>query len=490
MAKHVVARVADIPDGGRLLLDVAGRSIGVFNIRGRFYALLNRCPHQGAQLCRGSVLGRLEAHAPGVISYDPSRYLLQCPWHGWEYDLETGQSFFDSLVRPYPVGVEHGESVAGELARGEAVEGAPSAQAGEGRSAPLLHMGPFVAETFPISIEEDYIVLSLPGPSPGEAARRRAQQAPPELDVIVSAVTGEADDVVCLDLALAAGGSLPDWEPGDHIDLLLAPGMERQYSLCGDPRERHRWRVAVLRAADSRGGSSWVHERVTPGTRLRVRGPRHAFPLVDAGSYVFVAGGIGITPLLPMIERLAVSGADWTLLYGGRRRSSMAFCERLASFEDRVTLWPQDERGLLDLDALIAGVPPGAALYCCGPEPLIGALEERCATLPAGTLHVERFRPRPGALEGERTEFEVVLARAGVSVTVAAEQSILDAVQAVGVEVPRSCREGICGTCETAVLEGEPDHHDSFLSDDERASGATMMVCCSRARSERLVLDL
>lgn len=165
MAKHVVAKVSDVPQGGRLLLTLQGRSVGIFNVGGRFYALLNRCPHMGADLCRGSILGRLDADGPGEFRYDDSKLLLRCPWHGWEYDLETGQSYFDSRVRPYPVGVESGEQVRDEVEAGDAklIDEGGSPKAGVGLPAPGLRLGPYVAETFPIAIEDDYLVVTMPG---------------------------------------------------------------------------------------------------------------------------------------------------------------------------------------------------------------------------------------------------------------------------------------------------------------------------------------
>lgn len=177
MAKHVVAKVSDIPDGGRLLVSVQGRSIGIFNVDGRFYGLLNRCPHQGAELCRGSVLGKLDADAPGELHWTNETYMLQCPWHGWEYDLKTGQSYFNSGVRPYPVDVEHGGQVQEELANGEAAPASSAdaeATVARGLSAPLLKPGPFVAETFPVTIEQDYVVVSLPGRGGSRRARAGA----------------------------------------------------------------------------------------------------------------------------------------------------------------------------------------------------------------------------------------------------------------------------------------------------------------------------
>ncbi|MGW1809214.1 PDR/VanB family oxidoreductase [Streptomyces sp. NPDC002078] len=307
-----------------------------------------------------------------------------------------------------------------------------------------------------------------------------------ELELVVAAREFAAQEVLALTLRDPLGRELPDWEPGAHVDLLLGPGLERQYSLCGDPADRSAWRIAVLREPAGRGGSAHVHEQVSEGGKIRARGPRNHFRQEPAPRYRFIAGGIGITPILPMLAAAEQAGADWTLLYGGRTRSSMAFTPELARYGDRVTLAPQDETGLLDLGPVLDDLPEGTLVYCCGPGPLLDAVEERC---PAGVLRVERFQPkeqRPGTDEA----FEVVLARSGRTVTVPPEVSVLDAVRAAGVQVLYSCTEGTCGTCETDVLEGAPDHRDSVLTEEERSAGDTMMICVSRCRGARLVLDL
>jgi ferredoxin-NADP reductase len=250
------------------------------------------------------------------------------------------------------------------------------------------------------------------------------------------------------------------------------------------------WRVGVLREPESRGTSSHVHDRLQPGDVVRVRGPRNNFPLVDSPRYLFVAGGIGITPILPMIRAAEAAGADWRLVYGGRRRASMAFLDELGRYGDRVTVCPQDEVGLLDLAALLGTPQEGTRVYCCGPEPLLAAVEQRCASWPAGSLHVERFSARP-LTEPVRSEaFEVVLERSELTLTVPPDRSILSVVEEAGAGVLSSCAEGTCGTCETAVLEGVPDHRDSVLSAEERAANRCMMICVSRSSGPRLVLDL
>jgi ferredoxin-NADP reductase len=307
-----------------------------------------------------------------------------------------------------------------------------------------------------------------------------------EAELVVDRRDAAADGVLALTLRHPLGEQLPRWEPGAHIDVLLGPGLERQYSLCGDPADRTAWRIAVLREPAGRGGSAHVHEQLGQGDKVRVRGPRNHFALRPAPRYRFIAGGIGITPILPMLAAAEAEGAEWTLLYGGRTRESMAFTEELSRYGDRVTVAPQDETGLLDLPSVLDGVPEGTLVYCCGPGPLLDAVEERC---PAGLLHVERFTPKeqPAA---ENTQFEVELAQTGTTVTVAPDVSVLDAVRASGVEVLFSCTEGTCGTCETDVLDGTPDHRDSVLTDEEREAGETMMICVSRCRGKKLVLDL
>lgn len=307
-----------------------------------------------------------------------------------------------------------------------------------------------------------------------------------EAELIVHRREFAAEGVLALTLRHPLGEPLPAWEPGAHVDVLLGPGLERQYSLCGDPADRSAWRIAVLREPAGRGGSAHVHEQLGEDAKVRVRGPRNNFRLEPAPRYRFVAGGIGITPILPMLAAAEAAGAEWTLLYGGRTRGSMAFGGELGRYGDRVTFAPEDETGLLDLPSVLDDVPDGTLVYCCGPGPLLDAVEARC---PSGVLRVERFQPKEQET-GDDTAFEVELARSGRTLTVAPDVSVLDAVRAAGVEVLYSCTEGTCGTCETDVLDGEPDHRDSVLTDDERATGETMLICVSRCRGGRLVLDL
>jgi ferredoxin-NADP reductase len=306
-----------------------------------------------------------------------------------------------------------------------------------------------------------------------------------------------ADGVVRLTLVRTDGSPMPAWQPGAHVDLVLGPDLTRQYSLCGDPADHTALVVAVLREPAGRGGSARVHEGLAPGDVVRVRGPRNRFALVDAPdikSYLFVAGGIGITPLLPMIAAVDARGADWRLVYGGRRRASMAFAGELAAAHPgRVELCPQDEVGLLDLDALLGTPRPDTAVYCCGPEPLLAAVEERCAAWPPGALHVERFSPKRVTDARSRPEpaaFTVELTLSGLTLTVPPDRTVLEVVEAAGVPALSSCQEGTCGTCETPVLAGVPDHRDSLLTEAERDAGDAMLICVSRSRTTHLVLEL
>jgi ferredoxin-NADP reductase len=308
------------------------------------------------------------------------------------------------------------------------------------------------------------------------------------LEVVAKTVV--ADDVATLTLAHPQGARLRDWAPGAHVDLVLGNGSTRQYSLCGDRWDPLTYTVGVLREPAGRGGSAYVHDVLQPGDRVGVGGPRNNFPLVPAERYLFVAGGIGITPLLPMVHQADLLGADWQLLYGGRRRDSMAFLDQLARYGDRVHVAPQDECGLLDLPAFLGEPRAGTRVYCCGPAPLLAAIDAACAGWPPHSVRTERFVADELAAAARSSSFEVELARTGRSVEVPPGVSVLEAVSGVGVEVLSSCRQGTCGTCETTVLSGRPDHRDSLLDDDERAAGDCMYVCVSRSLDDRLVLDL
>lgn len=309
-------------------------------------------------------------------------------------------------------------------------------------------------------------------------------------DLQVTQVRVEASDVVSLRLQRADGLALPDWVPGAHIEVELGPErLLRHYSLCGRQDEAE-WRIAVLREPRTRGGSAYVHDSLGVGATFPARGPRNNFALVDAERYVFVAGGIGITPILPMARTTTAAGRPTTLLYGGRRRAGMVFLEEVQALSGAdVRVCPEDEVGLLDLGDL--AVPEeGTAVYCCGPKPLLDAVDATCAAWPPGSVHREIFTTTPEPSHDADGAFEVRLARSDRRLTVSADCTLLEALEAAGYDHPHSCRAGICGTCLVDVLDGEPEHLDDVLSDEERESGAVILPCVSRSRSAVLVLDL
>ncbi|MBW5481023.1 2Fe-2S iron-sulfur cluster binding domain-containing protein [Streptomyces bambusae] len=301
------------------------------------------------------------------------------------------------------------------------------------------------------------------------------------LRALIVSRTEPADGVVQLTLE---AGDLPAWTPGAHIDVVLPSGLTRQYSLCGDPARAGVYTIAVRLVDDGRGGSREVHEHLVEGAEVRIRPPRNRFELRPAPSYAFVAGGIGITPILPMLRAATTAGADWTLLYGGRSRASMPFLPELSAYGDRVTLVPEDEAGLPDLAAALSGVRPGTLVYCCGPEPLMAAVAE-AAPDPAA-VRLERFIATAPASAAR--PFTVTLERTGTTLTVPADTTTLAAVRAALPDTPYSCEQGFCGTCRHRVLAGEVDHRDTLLTDDERAD--SMLLCVSRAKEDHLVLDL
>ncbi|RZQ65959.1 PDR/VanB family oxidoreductase [Amycolatopsis suaedae] len=298
---------------------------------------------------------------------------------------------------------------------------------------------------------------------------------------VIDRIEPVAEDVVALALR-AVNGPLAPWQPGAHIDLALPNWLTRQYSLCGDPAERDCYRVAVRHDRLSRGGSEYVHRFLRPGRPLPVSVPRNHFPLEPAPEYLFVAGGIGITPIRPMLRQAIESGAAATLAYVGRSRASMPFAGELqAAYGDRVRIFATEDNGRPDFTTLAAGLGPGALVYCCGPAPMLAAAE---AAFPAGRLHAERFRPVAREFAPD-TAFAAVCARSGRTVEVPAGTSLLDALNHAGLPVDSGCREGVCGSCEITVLDGEPEHRD-----DIGAPGGRMYACVSRSLSPRLILDL
>jgi ferredoxin-NADP reductase len=302
-----------------------------------------------------------------------------------------------------------------------------------------------------------------------------------------------AEGVVELTLRATDGAELPSWSPGTHIDLEVAPGLVRQYSLCGSPVDRKTWTIAVLREPNSRGGSRHIHDHLDARCTVRVLAVRNLFELEPAARYLFIAGGIGITPILPMIDAAERAAIPWQLHYGGRSLRSMAFVKRLrTTYGDKVIVRPEDDEGVLDLAVILGEPAAGLGVYCCGPPGLIAAVEQHCSNWPWASLHVERFTapvsPRDSTLDAA---FDVILKNSGLRVSVPPDKTILEVLRDDhGIEIVSGCEQGICGTCETRVIDGIPDHRDSVLTTKEQVQNQTMMVCISRSKSNVITLDL
>lgn len=313
------------------------------------------------------------------------------------------------------------------------------------------------------------------------------------VDMRIVDVAPQAAGIVSISLSTHDGSPAPPWAPGAHVEVTLPSGKIRHYSLCGDTSDSSTLEIAVLREENGRGGSVELHDIAEVGVSLPIRFPRNNFELVDGTEYLFIAGGVGVTPILPMIAHVAASGASWSLLYGGRSRSSMAFVDRLSDYgSDNIRIVPQDTEGFLPLREALEYVPPGCEIYCCGPAGLLDAVTEMSAEFaPSARVHIERFGADPNAAPNDNgSAFDVELARTGITVSVAADQSILRAIEGVCPDVAFSCEDGYCGSCETGVLAGVPDHRDTFLTDDERSDNDVMMICVSRAQGGRIKLDL
>lgn len=312
------------------------------------------------------------------------------------------------------------------------------------------------------------------------------------ISVRVRAARWEAKGISSYELVAAGDGTLPPWAAGDHIDVHLPSGTIRQYSLCGDRSNTASYRIAILEIPQGRGGSVEAHLELRPGRVIEISRPRSNFALVAADDYLFIAGGIGITPLLPMIRQAHEHGSAWHLVYGARTSEHFAFVDEIAATgTGSVDLIAQDSDGHPDLAALVTA-HPHASVYCCGPAPLMDLLTDHMRRARReDALHLERFTPAATvASESGRDTFEVTLARTGITVEVGPDSTILDAVRSAGVEHPSSCEMGFCGTCEAKVLDGQIEHRDDLLSESERAEGNSMMICVSRSACPRLTLDL
>ena len=331
-------------------------------------------------------------------------------------------------------------------------------------------------------------IAELVSPSPSKVIATAAV-ADTTFQVCVRAMRWEAPGVLSLELAATEGGSLPSFEPGSHVDLRLPDGTMRQYSLCGDPSERSHYRVAI-RAVRGGQSSGYVHRKLRPGELVTISAPRNNFPLLEAPRYIFVAGGIGITPLLPMMRQANAAGKPWTLLYCNRRDADAPFLREIEALGGDISLHSSEMGTRLDVDARLGVVQPETMVYCCGPEQLMSAVEQATAAWPADSVRFEWFAPRSRPSDETSGSFEVVCNTSGMTLTVPQDQTLLAVLNDAGIEVPCSCQQGICGTCELRVLSGEVDHRDSILSSEERAANETMMSCVSRAKSPRLVLDI
>ncbi|WP_238418932.1 PDR/VanB family oxidoreductase [Gordonia sp. 'Campus'] len=307
-------------------------------------------------------------------------------------------------------------------------------------------------------------------------------------------VVARDENVIALTLEAAAGGALPEWRAGAHVDLLLPSGRMREYSLCGDAADRKRYRIAVRRIPDGGGGSVEVHDALSVGDILPIKGPRNAFPLAIPGHgsparrLRFVAAGIGITPILPMLAAAERFGLDWSMIYTGRSTDSIPFLDEVARFGDRITIRTDDVHGLPTMAELVGPVddPADLAVYSCGPVPMLEGLRRHLAHRPDIELHYERFSPPPVE---NGTAFTVTLASTGQEIPVAADESALAAIRRALPSVPYSCRQGFCGTCKVRTLSGDVDHRDNILTEPEREAG-TMLTCVSRSAGGDLVLDL
>ncbi|WP_201772301.1 cytochrome P450/oxidoreductase [Hoeflea sp. BAL378] len=309
--------------------------------------------------------------------------------------------------------------------------------------------------------------------------------------VRVAGISDAATGIKLVRLEDPDGMELPAWTPGAHIDLILGE-FSRKYSLCGDPADPG-YTIAVLREDQGRGGSRFVHEHLAPGMMLRMRGPKNYFRLEDeAERHLLVAGGIGITPIIAMADRLKALGRDYEVHYCGRTRAAMAFADRLiADHGANTVLHVSAEGSRASLASLLEGVSAGTRIHACGPQGLLEELEALCRHLPDGTFKCEAFSTGlEGGAHEDDAEFEVELEDSDLTLTVPAGRTLLETVRAAGIDVPSDCEEGLCGSCEVGVLEGAIDHRDKVLSSAERAEGKRMMACCSRAAGARLLLAL
>jgi cytochrome P450/ferredoxin-NADP reductase len=348
-----------------------------------------------------------------------------------------------------------------------------------------------VADEAPVAVAAP--VADLPevrtAPTPETPSRSTLPPGESEIECRLLAMERIATDTIALTLGATDGRELPAWTPGSHIDLVLPGGQMRQYSLCGDPEDRFRYRIAVLREVDGTGGSAAVHDRLAMSDPVTIRGPRNNFTLRAAPSYHFVAGGIGITAILPMVREAERRGVDWTFVYLGRSTDRLAFLDEIAGLPaGRVRILDTGEQGRPAVSDVLATAAPGAHVYACGPGGLLDALAN--SGWPEDAVHFERFQPDQAAMSAPTEAFSVRLTEDGRTLAVPPERSILDVVEAAGVSWPYSCREGTCGTCEVRIVAGRAQHRDAVLTPAERRRNESMMICVSRAETPELELEI
>lgn len=436
MKDVVLARVADVPAQGEgaLQLRVDDIPVGLFRVGDEIVAWRNVCPHAAAPVCGGVVSGTLLTSKVYEYKYGRDQEIVQCPWHGWEFDLLDGR----------------------HIAEGSSVR----------------------LRNHPIRVSDGLIYDVTP---------------PNRVDLAVQVVSVEqaAAGILVAGLAAADGSQLPAWTPGTHVELVLPSGRIRHYSLCGDPQDRQKYTIAVLLESDGTGGSQEFHDVARIGARFTITAIRNRFPLSVAKKHLFVAGGIGITPLMPMISALTRRRQPFEIHYTGRTRASMAFADQLSELADvRIVETATEPR--IDLQALVRDAEPGTAIFACGPVGLLEELRDAVASAAKPLdLRIEAFQSMGAGSEAfVDREFVIDLEKQGKSYTVPPGQSILKTLRDAGHSIPSSCEDGWCGTCETPVRSGVIEHRDTVLSEDERDSGTSMMVCVSRAHSDVLVLDL
>jgi ferredoxin-NADP reductase len=319
---------------------------------------------------------------------------------------------------------------------------------------------------------------------------RATSTSVPSSAFYVHGITFEARDVLVFDLR-PCGGSVAAFEPGAHIDIELPNGVSRQYSLVNERGVRDRYVISVKLDPNSRGGSRFMHEQLRVGATIDVRAVRNNFALAsEPAPTLLIAGGIGVTPIVAMAEHLAAEGRPADVVYAAKSRHDLAFLDRLTGAASQLTVHVDDEAGtVLDIRAVVAAAAGNTHLYCCGPAPMLDAFQVSTARRPPHCVHLERFAPAAATvLTGGA--FTVELARSGRLITIAENESILQALRTAGITAASSCEEGICGTCEVRVLSGTPDHRDGILSVAERQANRSMMICCSRSIGEHLVLDM